>query len=94
LFAPDNLMLGMVFDVGGYLRLSREDETDGQSESIENQKSFITKYVLEQNWNLVDFYIDDGYSGLNYNRPAFKQILNDIENKKINLVITKEFTCL
>lgn len=94
MFAPDNLMLGMVFDVGGYLRLSREDETDGQSESIENQKSFITKYVLEQNWNLVDFYIDDGYSGLNYNRPAFKQILNDIENKKINLVITKEFTCL
>jgi len=82
------------YSVGIYLRLSKEDEIAGQSESISNQRDFITSYVLEQGWDIYDFYIDDGYSGLNFDRPAFKRMISDIENKKINLVITKDLSRL
>ena len=83
-----------LFNVGIYLRLSQEDEKDGQSESIGNQRDFITRYVLEQNWNITDIYIDDGYSGLNFNRPDFKRMISDIEKNRINLVITKDMSRL
>jgi len=83
-----------IYSVGIYLRLSKEDEIAGQSESISNQRDFITSYVLEQGWNIYDVYIDDGYSGLNFDRPAFKRMISDVENKKINLVITKDLSRL
>lgn len=82
------------YDVALYLRLSREDEGTQQSESINNQKNYLTRYVLQKNWNLVDVYIDDGYTGTNFNRPAFKRMLSDIERKRINLVITKDLSRL
>ncbi|MCL2475710.1 recombinase family protein [Candidatus Bathycorpusculum sp.] len=77
-----------------YLRLSKEDEVNKQSESIINQRDFLTQYVLEQGWNIAGIYIDDGFSGLNYDRPDFKRMLTDIEKKKINLVITKDLSRL
>lgn len=83
-----------VYNAGIYLRLSKEDETAGQSESIENQKKIVTSYILEHNWNIIEVYADDGFSGLNFNRPAFKKMIEDIENKKINLVITKDLSRL
>lgn len=83
-----------VYNAGIYLRLSKEDETSGQSESIENQKKIVTSYILEHNWNLIEIYADDGFSGLNFNRPAFKKMISDIESKKINLVITKDLSRL
>ncbi len=83
-----------VYNAGIYLRLSREDENMGQSESIVNQKEFLTSYVIEQGWNLTDIYIDDGYTGTNFNRPDFKRMIKDIEAKKINLVITKDMSRL
>ncbi len=83
-----------VYNTGIYLRLSKEDEITGQSESISNQKDFITSYVLEQGWNIIEVYIDDGFSGLNFDRPGFKKLISDIENKKINLVITKDLSRL
>ena len=83
-----------IYNVGIYLRLSREDETTGQSTSIQNQKDYIINYVLEQGWNIYNTYIDDGYSGLNFDRPAFKNLIADIENKKVNLVITKDLSRL
>ncbi|MCI8411104.1 MAG: recombinase family protein [Clostridia bacterium] len=83
-----------IYNVGIYLRLSREDETAGQSMSIQNQKDYIMNYVLEQGWNICNTYIDDGYSGLNFDRPAFKNLIADIENKKIDLVITKDLSRL
>ena len=83
-----------LYKVAIYLRLSKEDELAGQSESIQNQKDFIVKYCMEQGWEIVEIYIDDGYSGLNYNRPAFKRMIEDIEKKKINLVITKDLSRL
>lgn len=94
MFNFDSYKDDRVYSAGMYLRLSKEDETSGQSESIENQKKIITNYILEQNWNLIEIYTDDGFSGLNFNRPAFKKMIEDIENKKINLVITKDLSRL
>ena len=55
----------MNWKIAIYLRVSKEDDLEGQSESIQNQRDFLTKYVLEQGWNIVDVYIDDGFNGLN-----------------------------
>lgn len=68
--------------VGIYCRLSKDDDKIGESTSITNQKNMLTDYVKEQNWLLVDIYIDDGYSGTNFNRPNFQRMLQDIEDKK------------
>ena len=77
--------------VGGYLRLSKEDaNSDNESESILNQKKLITKFCEENNFIIHDFYIDDGYSGGNFERPAFKRLLKDIDKGVIDTVITKD----
>ena len=96
MFVQDNYnsTVFKLYDVGIYLRLSREDETTGQSESIENQKKLLERYVIEQGWNIKEVYIDDGYSGLTFDRPSFNKMIADIENKKINLVITKDLSRL
>jgi len=83
-----------IYNTAVYLRLSKEDEEAGQSESIGNQRDFVMRYVLEQGWNIVDQYIDDGFSGLNFDRPAFRRMITDIESKKVNLVITKDLSRL
>lgn len=61
----------MEYKVGAYVRLSREDETKNSnfSESINNQKDYILKYISDNNLNLMDIYIDDGFSGTNFDRP-------------------------
>ena len=84
------------FNVGIYLRISREDEErDGNnSESILNQKDFLTRYVLEHEWNLIDIYCDDGFTGTNFNRPDFIRMIKDIECKHINMVVTKDLSRL
>jgi DNA invertase Pin-like site-specific DNA recombinase len=82
------------YNVGIYLRLSREDDTINQSESILNQKEYLTRYVLDQEWNLIDIYIDDGFTGTNFDRPDFKRMIKDVESKRINLVITKDLSRL
>lgn len=92
-----NRDIDKIFNVGIYLRLSREDEKDGrvdESQSIQNQKEYIIRYVAEKKWNIAGFYSDDGWTGTNFNRPEFKRMLMDIENGKINLVITKDLSRL
>ena len=85
----------VIYRAAIYLRLSRDDENVGDSESIINQREFLTKYVEKQNnWILVDIYVDDGYTGTNFNRPDFIRLKKDIENGKINLVITKDLSRL
>jgi len=79
-----------IYNVGIYTRLSREDENVGESESIQNQKDYVTRYVLDKGWNIVETYCDDGYSGTNFNRPDFIRMLGDIESGRINMVITKD----
>ena len=54
----------------------------------------LEKYCKDNGYEIYDYYIDDGYSGLNYNRPNFQRLLQDIENGKIDLVITKDLSRL
>lgn len=67
----------------------------GDSESIINQREFLTKYVKSQNnWELIDTYIDDGFTGTNFNRPDFIRMKKDVETGRINLIITKDLSRL
>ena len=84
-----------IYNVGLYIRLSREDDDKNyESESITNQKSLLLQYARENNLRVYDIYIDDGYSGTNFDRPGFKRLIKDIELKKINMVITKDMSRL
>ncbi len=79
--------------VGVYVRLSDEDRfkknKNDDSESIANQKSMLIKYALEQNWEIVDIYSDDDYSGAGTYRPDFERMIKDCENGRINIVLCK-----
>ncbi len=77
-----------------YIRLSKEDGDKEESESIVNQRKIIKAYAKENKYKIYDEYVDDGYTGTNFNRPAFKRMINDMENKKINMVITKSLSRL
>ena len=84
-----------IYNVGLYIRLSREDDDKNyESESITNQKSLLLQYARENNLRVYDIYIDDGFSGTNFDRPGFIRLIKDIENKKINMVITKDMSRL
>lgn len=89
------MSLNKIYNVGIYIRLSREDDDKTlESESITNQKSLLLQYVKENNLRVYDIYIDDGYSGTNFDRPNFNRLLKDIELGKINMVITKDMSRL
>lgn len=75
-----------------YERLSRDDELQGESNSISTQRMMLRKYATEHGLNVVDEYIDDGYSGTNFERPGFKRMIDDIEAGKINCVIVKDLS--
>ncbi len=62
-----------------YCRLSQEDERSGESLSIENQKSILLQYAREQHFTNPVFFVDDGYSGTNFDRPGFQQMLAEME---------------
>ena len=81
-----------IYNAGIYVRLSQEDMRSGESLSIENQKLILTKYVKEQGWNLIDIYVDDGYSGTDFERPGVQRLLDDAKEKKINLIICKDLS--
>lgn len=85
-------MTEKTYNVGIYCRLSNDDERDGESVSIENQKLLLQRYVLERGWNLYDTYIDDGYSGTNFNRPGVKRLIEDAKAKRINVIIVKDLS--
>ena len=82
------------YNAAVYCRLSNDDEAYKESGSIKNQKTLLSKYVTENGWNIVDFYVDDGVSGTTFERDGFKRMLRDIEQEKINLVITKDLSRL
>lgn len=78
-----------------YLRLSREDGDKIESDSITNQRELIKEYVANHTgFNLVEEYIDDGYSGTNYDRPSFVKMMEDIKARKINCIIVKDLSRL
>lgn len=76
-----------------YIRLSREDGDDRESESVENQRDIINNYIQEHE-ELIEAgeYVDDGYTGTNFNRPGFQKMLKDIEEEKIDCIITKDLS--
>ena len=85
----------MIFKVAMYIRLSREDGDKEESSSVTNQRDIITRFINENdNFIIVDEYVDDGYTGTNFNRPAFQRMIKDIEKGKINTVITKDLSRL
>jgi len=82
------------YRAGLYIRLSKEDENEGPSESVTNQQSLLNQFVEEQRLAVYDTYIDDGWSGANFDRPGFRRLLADIEAKRVNLVVTKDLSRL
>ncbi len=78
---------------GLYIRLSREDGDKLESESVSSQRAILERFILERPEILVhDFYIDDGWSGTDFDRPSFQRMLADITSKKINCVIVKDLS--
>ena len=77
-----------------YIRLSKEDESEGPSESVSNQQSLLGEFVRQHRLTVYDTYIDDGWSGTNFDRPNFQRMIADIEAKKVNMVITKDLSRL
>ena len=77
-----------------YLRLSNEEAQGGESSSITNQRMIVQNYCKQNNITLVREFVDDGYSGGNFNRPGFKEMLKQLEQGKANLVITKDLSRL
>ena len=83
------------FKVGLYIRLSREDGDKEESSSVTNQREILKRYVSEQeNFFIVKEYVDDGYTGTNFDRPGFKRMIEDIEAGIIDTVITKDLSRL
>lgn len=76
-----------------YMRLSKDDGSK-ESASISNQRKLLTDFANTNKYEISGFYVDDGYSGTNFDRPAFRQLLADIRDKKINMVICKDLSRL
>ena len=86
-----------MYDAALYLRLSRDDIEDGsvktESDSIANQRELLRSFVKSQpDIQIFDIYVDDGYSGGNFDRPEFKRMTKDIESGKVNCVIVKDLS--
>ena len=83
------------YKVGAYVRLSKEDSTRvGESISIENQKLMLTKHVADNDWELIEIYQDDGFTGTNQKRPAFQRMIADVKSGLINAVLIKDLSRL
>lgn len=76
-----------------YLRLSQEDG-DGESSSISNQRKIITRFAEERGFTIAEFYIDDGYSGFTMDRPAFNKLKHDLNTDKVHTIIFKDLSRL
>lgn len=87
-------MKQQIYSAALYLRLSRDDPGAGDSGSIKTQQMMLERYCEEQGIRIFDRYIDDGFSGLNYDRPAFQRMLEDIKSGFVNFVITKDLSRL
>ncbi|GAA6285973.1 recombinase family protein [Blautia caecimuris] len=82
-----------LFNVAIYIRLSREDGDKEESDSVGNQRKLLTEYVAKkEDFIVYDTYIDDGYSGTNFNRPSFQRMITDIEDGKVNCVVVKDLS--
>ena len=93
----NSYLTNLDYNAGIYIRLSQEDKDkkyESDSESVVNQRHILKDYVKNNGYNLIDEYIDDGYSGTDFDRPGFERMIQDIQTKKINLVIVKDLSRL
>ena len=84
----------MDYHVALYIRLSKEDENKGPSQSVQNQESLLREFVEQHRLSVFDTYVDDGWSGTSFDRPNFQRMISDIEAQKVNMVITKDLSRL
>jgi site-specific DNA recombinase len=77
-----------------YCRLSRDDGTESESNSINTQRQILRRFAREHGYTVYDEYVDDGYSGTTFDRPGFKRMMGDIESGKVNIVLTKDLSRL
>ena len=77
-----------------YCRLSQEDELKGDSNSIQNQRAILEAYARSNGFDNTEFFVDDGYSGVSFNRPAFQQLIELMEQGKVATLITKDLSRL
>ena len=92
-----NYSSNIEYKTGIYIRLSQEDKDkkyELDSESVTNQKEILRTYCKNNGFNLIYEYVDDGYSGTNFDRPGFIKMIEDIKHKKINLIIVKDLSRL
>ncbi len=93
-FEEMSAMLAGTYRAAIYCRLSKDDELQGESASIANQREMLENYCKQQGWEVAAVYQDDGYTGLNTDRPGLKRLLRAVEKKAINLVVTKDLSRL
>ena len=86
---PNNAKL---YNTALYMRLSRDDENYGDSVSIETQRTILRQYAKEQGLPVVGEYVDDGWSGTNFERPGFQRMMEDVEAGKVNCIVTKDLS--
>lgn len=77
-----------------YCRLSQEDANEGESNSIQNQRTILLQYAKENHFPNPTFFVDDGYSGTNYDRPGFQKMLEAIESGRVAVCITKDYCAI
>ena len=82
------------YRVGIYVRLSRDDERQGESVSIENQKLMLRGFCARQGWEVKAVFVDDGWSGTNFERPGFRELMEAVRQKEVNLVLVKDLSRL
>lgn len=73
-----------------YGRLSRDDEVGGESMSIQSQRAILGQYAKEHGFTNCQFFMDDGYSGTNFDRPAFTEMMELVEQRRVRTIIVKD----
>lgn len=81
-----------VYNAALYMRLSRDDTNYGDSVSIESQRMILRKYAEDHHLQVYDEYVDDGWSGTNFDRPDFQRMMQDVNDGKVNCIITKDLS--
>lgn len=81
-----------IYNTALYMRLSRDDENYGDSVSIETQRTILQEYARDNHLHVVDEYVDDGWSGTNFDRPDFQRMIEDMEAGRINCIVTKDLS--
>ena len=81
-----------IYHTALYMRLSRDDENYGDSVSIETQRTILQKFAKENGLRVFAEYVDDGWSGTNFERPGFQRMMDDVEAGKVNCIVTKDLS--